>query len=219
MVKQMMKPIGLVLMFLVLSTSLAFAETTDAAASVEKPSVFMSKIVNAVVDRLKQDDSIQHDAKSAQDYIVTLLDQYVDVSFMAQYIAGPSLMKSASSSDQTAFDQALTRWVANLYYGAFKLYDPSKTKISIYPVRGDYQTAKTVMVHSVVKQSNASQISVDYRCRRDGNTWKVYDLCVDNICVLQNLRSQVGQISKDLGSKASLPQITDKISASVDTSA
>jgi ABC-type transporter MlaC component len=182
--------------------------------SIAKPSVFMSGIVGNVVDKLTADAKLKNDANEMQEYIVSLLTEDADIQFMSNYIVGPKLIAAASATGKTEFNAALTGWIADLYYGAFKLYDPKTTKISIYPVRVNYQTSETVIVHSTVSQEGSSPISVDYRCRRKNSVWKLYDLCVDNICVLGNLRSQVTQIVKELGKDAALPSITKRIVAS-----
>ena len=64
--------------------------------------------------------------------------------------------------------------------------------ISIRPFRGDAE-ANDVVVRSLFNQSNGPAVAVDYRMEKTPEGWKIYDINVENIWLIQNYRNQFAE--------------------------
>jgi len=60
------------------------------------------------------------------------------------------------------------------------------------PFRGD-ANADDVVVRSLVTRSNGPAVAVDYRLEKTPQGWRVYDLNIENIWLIQNYRNQFAQ--------------------------
>jgi len=77
------------------------------------------------------------------------------------------------------------------YSAAFKQVDMG-TQLNILPFRGDAD-ADDVVVRSTLTQSNAPAVAVDYRLEKTPDGWRIYDLNVEGIWLIQNYRNQFAQ--------------------------
>jgi phospholipid transport system substrate-binding protein len=63
--------------------------------------------------------------------------------------------------------------------------------------RGDATAADVVVKSQVMQSSNTQPIALDYRLEKTNDGWKIYDLNVENIWLIENYRNQFTQeISK-----------------------
>ena len=63
--------------------------------------------------------------------------------------------------------------------------------------RGDAAAADVVVKSQVMQSSNTQPIALDYRLEKTNEGWKIYDLNVENIWLIENYRNQFTQeISK-----------------------
>jgi phospholipid transport system substrate-binding protein len=63
--------------------------------------------------------------------------------------------------------------------------------------RGDAAASDVVVKSQVMQSSNTQPIALDYRLEKTNEGWKIYDLNVENIWLIENYRNQFTQeISK-----------------------
>src|SRR3546814_16617636 len=60
------------------------------------------------------------------------------------------------------------------------------------PFRGDAK-ADDVVVRSTLSQGNGPSVGIDYRLEKGPQGWKIYDLNVEGIWLIQNYRNQFAQ--------------------------
>ena len=96
--------------------------------------------------------------------------------------------RQASAAQKDALVQAFTGTLIRTYSGAFTRVT-SGTQISLLPFRGDPK-AEDAVVRTTISQPNSSPIGVDYRLEQTAEGWKVYDLNVEGIWLIQNYRNQ-----------------------------
>ena len=65
--------------------------------------------------------------------------------------------------------------------------------MEILPFRGDDDAKDVVVRSSVIQASNTEPIRVDYRLRREPEGWRIYDINVENVWLIQNYRNQFAQ--------------------------
>ncbi|MNU42370.1 Toluene tolerance, Ttg2 [compost metagenome] len=66
------------------------------------------------------------------------------------------------------------------------------TRITGLPFRGDAK-ADDVVVRTLISQSNSQPVGVDYRLEKTAQGWKIYDMNVEGIWLIENYRNQFAQ--------------------------
>lgn len=179
--------LGLVLGLTMLAPSQA-VQTVDANAA---PNDFMAAVANNMLDAVKNDTDA-HEGNLAR--IRALVHQYalpyVNMTKTTQLSAG-RYWKQASAEQQNKLVAAFTDTLIRTYSSAFTHVD-QRSQISILPFRGD-PNADDAVVRSTLSQSNGPSVGVDYRLERTAAGWKIYDLNVEGIWLIQNYRNQFTQ--------------------------
>lgn len=123
-----------------------------------------------------------------------LIDQYllpyVDFQKTTRLAAGQH-WRTASEQQKKDLAQAFKGTLIRTYGGALANVDKIAA-LNVLPFRGDLK-ASDVVVRSQFLQHNGPSISVDYRLEKTGDGWKIYDLNVEGIWLIQNYRNQFSQ--------------------------
>lgn len=179
--------LGLTLGLSMLASSQA-AQTVDAKAA---PNDFMAAVATNMLDAVKNDaDARKGDPARIQTLVHQYALPYVDMTKTTQLSAG-RYWKQASAAQQSQLVEAFTGTLIRTYSGAFTRVD-SGSQISILPFRGDVN-ADDAVVRSTLSQNNGPSIGIDYRLVRTDAGWKIYDLNVEGIWLIQNYRNQFAQ--------------------------
>lgn len=131
---------------------------------------------------------------------------YADLAEMSKTVLSPSVWNSATPSQRQRFQQAFTRSVIRTYASALTSYKDQT--IQFYPIRGGYQGRKTVEVNSVISGSESGSIRVIYQLIRKGNAWRVYDMSVEGVDMLESFRAQFA----DILSQGNMDQLLQRLS-------
>lgn len=171
---------------LVLSVSAGAAErTADPKAA---PNDFLESVANNMLDAVKADPkALQGDPAHIADLVRRYAMPYVDMSKTTRLAAG-RYWRQASAAQKDALVQAFTGTLIRTYSGAFTKVT-SSTTITLLPFRGDPK-ADDAVVRTTISQPNSPPIGVDYRLEQTDAGWKVYDLNVEGIWLIQNYRNQ-----------------------------
>ena len=65
--------------------------------------------------------------------------------------------------------------------------------MKVLPFRGDAQANDVVVRSQVTQFSNSSPIQLDYRLEKTPKGWRIYDINVENIWLIENYRNQFAQ--------------------------
>ena len=126
--------------------------------------------------------------KLAYRYVVP----YADLSEMSKRVLPPQIWNNATSSQRVQFQKEFTTTLIRTYASALTSYQDQT--IQFYPVRGGYEGARTVVVRSEITGSETQPIEVTYRLMRVGSVWRLYDLSVEGVSMLESFRSQFADI-------------------------
>ncbi|MCY1464103.1 hopanoid biosynthesis associated membrane protein HpnM [compost metagenome] len=77
------------------------------------------------------------------------------------------------------------------YSGALTRVTTSTT-VRTLPFRGDPKS-DDVVVRTLISQSNGQPTGVDYRLEKTAQGWKIYDMNVEGIWLIENYRNQFAQ--------------------------
>lgn len=178
---------------LTLFSSLANAQTIDAKGA---PQDFVEAVASTTLSAVKQDAAArQGDREAVKVLIETYVLPYVNFEKTTRLAAGRH-WRNATPEQRQNLVNAFKNTLIRTYSGAMAKVDDNSS-IAMQPFRGD-SNANDVVVRSMINQSNGPAVAVDYRLEKTPDGWKIYDLNVENIWLIQNYRNQFNdQISQN----------------------
>lgn len=184
-------------MLALLGAALTLAATNAFAAlpadiSKAPPADFVEAVGGNALDIVKQEqDTIRAGDISAINAIVNEhVLPYVNFEKTTRLAAGRH-WRQATPEQQEKLVQAFMGTLIRTYSAAFNQVD-SQSALNILPFRGD-PNADDVVVRSTLSQSNGPSVAIDYRLEKTPEGWKIYDINVEGIWLIQNYRNQFSQ--------------------------
>jgi phospholipid transport system substrate-binding protein len=163
-----------------------------AHAADETPDVMVKRVSSDVLDTIKADKSIK---AGDVNKIVALVDAKVmpNVNFqrMTASAVGPA-WRQATPEQQQRLQDEFKKLLVRTYSGA--LDQVSNQTVTVRPFRGSTDD-KEVLVRTEVK-GDGDPVQLDYRLEKtpgQGAGWKIYDLNVLGIWLVDTYRSQFAQ--------------------------
>lgn len=180
--------------------ALAFSSWQLQAQSVDAkqpPAAFIEEVTAQTLDVVKKDKAAQAGDRTA---IERLVDQYVlpYVNFeKTTRLATGRHWRDASEKQRADLVDAFKGTLIRTYSGSLENVD-NLSAINVGPFRGD-PSANDVVVRSTIVQRNGPEVAVDYRMENTPQGWKIYDLNVEGIWLIQNYRNQFSQVINQKG--------------------
>lgn len=113
---------------------------------------------------------------------------HADLAEMSKRVLPPSIWNTATPSQRSQFENEFTTLLVRTYASA--LSDYTDQVVKFYPVRGGVGGNNTVRVDSQIIRSDGAPINVNYRLIRQGSVWKLYDMTVEGVSLIESFRSQ-----------------------------
>lgn len=190
-----LRPIRGWMFALVLGTAalMTASPSTQAAPNAKaEPQVFVAEVVDELIRNVQtQVKKGPLSMSQIHDIVNQDILPYVDLSKTTRLAAG-KYWRQATPEQQKALTEAFGETLIRTYSGALTRVD-SGTNMKILPFRGDVNAKDVVVQSSVTESSNTSPIRIDYRLEKSNDGWKIYDLNVENIWLIQNYRNQFAQ--------------------------
>jgi phospholipid transport system substrate-binding protein len=180
--------------FLTLFTSFFMAiglllGTSAVMAADEAPDAFVKRISNETLDAVRADKSIKAgDINKTMQLVDSKLMQHVNFRRMTALATGPGWRK-ATPEQQKRLQEEFKLLLIRTYSGA--LSQINDQVIEVKPLRGA-SDEKNLVVQTEVK-GKGDPIQLDYRLEKtpgEGAGWKIFDLNVLGIWLVENYRSQ-----------------------------
>jgi phospholipid transport system substrate-binding protein len=134
--------------------------------------------------RLKSADKQQE--RRAQ--IRQIIGTRFDFGEMAKRSLGPNWQK-VNNDEQRQFVELFTELLEKSYADQIESYNGEKIVYGRENVSQDQADVDTKIV-----TKKGEEISVNYKLRSEGGDWKVYDVVIENISIVNNFRSQFNRI-------------------------
>jgi phospholipid transport system substrate-binding protein len=159
------------------------------AASSPNPMVMLKNITGNLLSSLSKN---QVKLRANPTYVYSIVNRIllpkVDVQVMSMTVLGRNGWYRATPSQRTQFTKAFTTTVVKTYASALNAY--TNETIKFYPIRGGYQGRTVLQVNSQILRPDGPPVPVSYSLVLRNGNWKVYDLNVEGISLLQSFRSQ-----------------------------
>lgn len=166
------------------------AATTVAAQGAKTPDGLIKEVSTDVLDVLKADKSVQAgDIKK----VTALVDQkvlpYVDFERMTASAVG-RYWRQATPDQQKRLENEFKLLLVRTYSGALSQVSQEQT-VELKPMRSS-PTDTEVVVRSEIR-GKGDPIQLDYRLEKQGDSWKIYDVNVLGVWLVENYRNSFAQ--------------------------
>jgi phospholipid transport system substrate-binding protein len=169
--------------------NLSFGTVYTAFADNSNPVDMLESIANQMIDGLRANKaSLKTNPTFVYSLARKLVVPHADLAEMSKRVLPPSIWNSASSSQQVQFQTEFTTLLIRTYASALAEY--TNETVKFYPIRGGYQGKTNILVNSQILRSDGPDVSVSYRLILRGSEWKLYDMTVEGISLLNSFRSQ-----------------------------
>jgi len=155
------------------------------------PNDFVQAVADNALQAVKNDEAVKRgDLQRINQLVDELILPYVNFEKTPRLAAGRH-WRQATPAQQQELVEAFKGTLIRTYSGALANVD-EVSRIEIQPFRGD-PNADDVVVRSLVTRANGPAVGVDYRLEKTPQGWKVYDINIENIWLIQNYRNQFSQ--------------------------
>ena len=156
------------------------------------PNDFVQQVADQVLAALKADPAARAgDIKRINQIVDEMILPYINFEKTTRLAAGRN-WREATAEQKTALSRAFRGTLARTYSGAFTKVSDS-TSIKTLPFRGDPNANDVVVKSQVTQRANSQPFALDYRLEKTPQGWKIYDINVENVWLIENYRNQFTQ--------------------------
>jgi len=171
------------------ATVLSFASLA-AHAQPKAPEVLIKEVSTDVLDAVKADKTIQAgDLRK----VIALVDQkvlpYVDFKRMTSAAVG-RYWRQATPEQQQRLQDEFKLLLVRTYSGALSQVSPEQ-KVELKPMRAS-PSDQEVVVRTEIR-GKGDPIQLDYRLEKAADSWKIYDVNVLGVWLVENYRNSFAQ--------------------------
>ena len=183
-------------LILSISATALFGATAAAVAAApnakDAAPVFVQAVADQLLEVLKKDTAArQQNIERVNAVVERYVMPYVDFEKTTRLATGKH-WREATPEQRKALADAFRMTLVRTYSGALSRIDDS-TKMEVLPFRGEEGAKDVVVRSSVIQSANAQPIRIDYRLEQTASGWRIYDINVENVWLIQNYRNQFSQ--------------------------
>jgi phospholipid transport system substrate-binding protein len=186
-----------------------FAGAEEESATLSAP----QKVIQGTSDQLQrgmQRPEIKSNFAKATALVETIIDPSIDFDRVSIMVLG-KYWKTATPDQRERFKKEFRRLLVRTYTTAFTEY--ADWKIRYLPSQEGESSDKT-LVRTEILQSGAPPVAVNYRMVNTKGAWKVYDVLIEGISLLQNYRTS---FTNQIGDGGSIDKLIADIASRNDT--
>jgi len=175
-------------LFAMLFAALMLAPAVQAA---EAPDVLISRLSTEMIDRIRADEQLQAGNLGRMSELVdTVLMPHVNFQRMTALAVGRN-WRGASPEQQKQLMAEFRALLLRTYSGA--LASAKDQSVRLKPMRADPADKEVIVRSEVVQPRGGEPIQLDYRLEKGGDGWKIFDVNVLGVWLVQTYRSQFAQ--------------------------
>ena len=162
---------------------------SQAGAQIETPEDVVRGTAESVLDSIAaRRDYLEAHPEELQELVNSVFLPRFDRAYAAYLVLG-RYGRSASADQRSRFTTALYDYILSRY--ANSLLSFTSDRLEILPYRGTPGEDRAT-VRTFVMLDDGRRISVNYLLRLGDAGWRLYDIAIDGISYVRNLRSQLG---------------------------
>lgn len=152
----------------------------------------------------KRQEEFRKDPQKLYELMETMVVPRFDVKYIAQLILARH-WRSASEPQRERFQTAFKNMLVRTYATAL-VDNADSVKAEWLPLRMA-DGAKETTVDSKLLRPGKPPVPIGFAMRLTGEEWKIYDIVIENLSLVQNFRSQISSEIK----RSSLDAVIDKL--------
>jgi len=170
---------------------IAVTLTLPAWARADNPTQVVKSVIDEVI-RLLNDPALKAPAQKMhrRQLIKATIDRRFDYEEMARRSLGPT-WRSLSPGQRHEFVDLFAELLEASYADKIEKYSGEIINYLGEHVDEDYAEVKTVLLRK------NDRIPMDYRLLKNSDHWKVYDIVIEGVSLVNNYRSQFGRIVQE----------------------
>lgn len=175
------------------------------AYAVKNPEVTVKKATEETLALLRKDlKKYQKDYPALYEMVYTQLSPYFDFHTMSKLVLGRS-WRTANKDQRARFADAFSRLLVRTYSKVIIRY-PNE-KIVYLPYRAKPTDKKAIVKTKVISSSGGPDLPIHYSFFNKNNDWKVFDVSVEGISLINNYRSVYREKVKKQGLESVIKMI------------
>jgi phospholipid transport system substrate-binding protein len=190
-----------------LTASSLFVSAVQAQAPASTPDAMVRDLSNEVLNAIKADKALKSgDTNRVQKLVDDKVLPYTDFQKMTQLSVGPG-WRNATPEQRAALTREFRTLLVRTYSGA--LAQVSDHKVELRPFRAQ-PTDTDVIVRTQVVASRGDPIQLDYRLEKTDGGWKIYDINILGVWLVENYKSQFSSQVNSSGIDGLIKTLTDR---------
>jgi phospholipid transport system substrate-binding protein len=159
------------------------------AGNTPDPMIMLNKVSTQMIATLKANQArLKQDPAYVYSLVNTVLIPHADMISISRTALGRDAWMSASAADQQAFSKEFKEVLIGTYASALNAYTDETMKFD--PIRGGYEGQTELEVQSHIMRSDGPPVEVSYRISLKNQEWKLSDLNVEGVSLIQSFQSQ-----------------------------
>lgn len=186
--------------------TILFFLASGSVFAAEDPIKMLENVTTNVMVKLKKNtQTLKYDPKDVYTIIDNVILPHVDFSEMARWVVGRNAWYKADSSTRISFVGEFKTYVVKNY--THFLVKFRNEKIKFFPLREDIKNQKDIQISSQIQREGAAPIRMDYRLILQKDAWKVYDIVIEGVSLLEGYQAQFANTVRDGGVEALIDEI------------
>ncbi|MFN7572161.1 MAG: phospholipid-binding protein MlaC [Betaproteobacteria bacterium] len=190
-------------LLLALALPAAAQGTANASAA---PDALVARISNEVLDALRNDKALQGDPVRIAEMVEAKVLPHVDFEKMTRLAVGLGWRQASAEQRQTLVRE-FRKLLLYTYSGA--VTQISDQNVVMKPLRQG-SSADDVVVQSEIVASKGAPVALDYRMEKTAAGWKVYDINVAGVWLVESYRNQFGPEVKANGVDGLIKSLSER---------
>jgi len=195
--------------FLLAVLAIAFGASAAVAADTKAANAFVDKVASDTLVIVKSADPLP----SKQAKLESLFKTNADIPFVAQFVLGRH-WRAASPAQQKAYVSAYEPFLMKHYVGRLLKYSGQSYKVANSRQDADGGVVVTMELVDPGKPS----VFVDYRLRQEKAGYKVTDIIVEGVSLLNTQRSEFNSVVNSKGLDYLISALQKKAAAPITAS-
>jgi phospholipid transport system substrate-binding protein len=179
------------------------------AYAAETPLPMIKGVNDQIISVLQTNQSkLKENPKIIEQAITKYFIPHVDTVGMSRSVLGRVAWTKATTEEKNQFTQEFTRLVLRTYAQPLAHY--SGEKVEFLPMKAS-NVPQFSQIQSMIIRPNGQRIPVTYHLVRNAQgEWKVYDLSVEGVSLLNSFRNQFGQALRNEELKSIISKMHQK---------
>jgi phospholipid transport system substrate-binding protein len=189
----------LMLLLIVLATPMTPAGAM--ASATEEVKAVVDRVVSIVSDKEMKKPKSEGKRRAALDSAISTIFDYQE---MARLSLGVH-WRERSPAERQEFVRLFKTLLEKSYSDKIESYNNEKISYQKEILDGDNAEVKSKII-----TPKREEFTVDYRLKKDGAKWMVYDVVIEGVSLVANYRSQFNRIVRNQGYDALVRKLKDK---------